>query len=199
MSVEPLLRGIRSAVQFVLVPGIGGSDAEHWQSRWQDALGPRALRIRPASWDEPDAEDWVAAIDAAVTETSVLVAHSLGCLAVAAWSARLNGRARPLGAFLVAAPDPGAPSFPARAHGFDAPSAPLDLPGLLISSSDDPYCQPERSRQLGTAWRTPVLDVGAHGHLNGASNLGDWCEGQRLLVAFLAGMPGDRTPVGSRR
>jgi hypothetical protein len=70
---------------YVIVPGMGGSDAEHWQSGWQVGLGTRATRTRVASWDEPDRADGVRAIGAGVAQSStdrcVLVAHSLGCLA----------------------------------------------------------------------------------------------------------------------
>ncbi|RXZ41520.1 RBBP9/YdeN family alpha/beta hydrolase, partial [Agromyces binzhouensis] len=63
----------------VIVPGIGGSGPLHWQSRWEAAL-PGVLRIAPASWDEPEVADWVAAIDRAVAASPtppLLVAHSL--------------------------------------------------------------------------------------------------------------------------
>lgn len=50
--------------RFVMVPGIGGSGPEHWQSHWE-SLYPNTLRIEPNSWDEPDLADWFAALDRA--------------------------------------------------------------------------------------------------------------------------------------
>jgi predicted alpha/beta hydrolase family esterase len=39
-----------------------------------------------------------------------------------------------------------------------------------------------------------VIRIGAHGHLNRASRLGEWDEGRRLLTAFVAGL-GHRLPA----
>ena len=55
------------------------------------------MRISPASWDEPELDDWLEAITRVTTPDSVLVAHSLGCLAVANWLVR-GGTARSIAA-----------------------------------------------------------------------------------------------------
>lgn len=52
-------------VAYVIVPGIDGSDEDHWQSRWEHGWGASAARIRPSSWTEPDLEDWVTAVGTA--------------------------------------------------------------------------------------------------------------------------------------
>ncbi|TIM38270.1 MAG: serine hydrolase family protein, partial [Mesorhizobium sp.] len=93
---------------FIIVPGIGGSGEAHWQTRWQ-RVNPAMRRFMPASWELPDFDDWIAALETAVSEAKtppVLVAHSLGCLLVAHWQ-RISGR-DVSGAFLVAVPDPAA-------------------------------------------------------------------------------------------
>ena len=81
-------------MRFVIVPGINGSGPGHWQSVWQDAWGSSASRIGPSSWDEPDLADWCQALDRAAQRHQpgevVLVAHSLGCLAVTASVAALR-------------------------------------------------------------------------------------------------------------
>jgi len=64
----------------VVVPGLGGSSPGHWQSIWQ-AQHPAWVRSTPASWDEPDSDDWDRAVGTAVQEAGepvVLVAHDVG-------------------------------------------------------------------------------------------------------------------------
>jgi predicted alpha/beta hydrolase family esterase len=108
----------------LLVPGIGNSGPTHWQSLWQ-AKYPAVTRVMQRDWDRPVCEDWLEVLDqevARATEPPILVAHSLGCLAVAHWAAQSNRRC--FAALLVAVPDPSGPSFPSAATGF----APLPRP-----------------------------------------------------------------------
>jgi predicted alpha/beta hydrolase family esterase len=177
----------------VMVPGIDGSDEVHWQSRWQRKLGPTAGRIEPSSWSRPELADWLTAIDRSLPdgEPAVLVAHSLGCLAVAGWLAeRSPGTVR--GVVLVAPPDSRGPRFPAAAAptfvGLD--TGPLPVPGLVIASDDDPYASRSAADRLAAGWGVPVVGVGAAGHLNSASGLGDWPLGRALVTAFRAGLGG---------
>ena len=79
--------------------------------------------------------------------------------------------------------------FPAQAESFASGlDVRLERPGLLVTSDDDPYCSPQQSAVFADTWRTPRVSVGAHGHLNSASGLGEWSEGRNLLTAFTAGM-----------
>lgn len=177
-------------MRYLMIPGYEGSGDDHWQSAWERALGPRADRISPASWDHPDEADWRAAISRRVNGPTVLVAHSLGCLAAAAWLA--DGPSQDVvGAFLVAPPDPHGPSCP-PATGFHCAPTRLPVPTLVISSSDDPYCDPKVSHHLATAWGATRIDLGPNGHINSASGLGDWEHGQQLLLAFVTGLPRSR-------
>ncbi|WP_092387453.1 RBBP9/YdeN family alpha/beta hydrolase [Curtobacterium sp. YR515] len=174
---------------WVIVPGIWNSDPDHWQSLWQDdrsADDPGAVvRIAPASWSEPDPDDWSRAITsavAAVDEPPVLIAHSLGVLAVAAWLGQ-RGRAAVAGAFLVAPPDPLAPGFPAAAAGFVEPvaqAAPA-VPTRLVVSDDDPYCTLDRAVAFADVLGAGVVRVGALGHVNVASGVGAWPTGRALV------------------
>ncbi|MGN6126177.1 MAG: RBBP9/YdeN family alpha/beta hydrolase [Humibacter sp.] len=172
-------------MRIVIVPGIDDSPHDHWQSLWQESLGPSAVRIAPASFTEPDADDWLAAIARVTGPGDVLVAHSLGCLATASWIAD-GGRAA--GAFLVAPPDENGPAFPDAAVGFTAPHRRLAIPSVIVASQDDPYCSLQHLAELRTVWGSPLIGVGPHGHLNRASRLGEWEEGRRLLTAFAAGL-----------
>lgn len=176
---------------WVVVPGIWDSDAEHWQSRWQVTRGEAAVRIAPSSWSHPDPEDWQRAISRAVDRCDrppVLVAHSLGVLAVAHWLAA-HDDGRVAAAFLVAPPDPAAPAFPVEAAGFREPVRAVTTPTALVVSDDDPYCSAARAIGFATTLGARVLRVGDRQHVNVASGVGDWAEGRRLLDAFTAALP----------
>ncbi len=182
-------------VRFLMVPGIDGSDRLHWQSRWERELGASAGRITPSSWSEPELTDWMAALDRAVPadRPTMVVAHSLGCLAVAHWLstrsvAAVRGTVR--GTVLVAPPDTAGPAFPtAAARTFvGLPTERLPVPGLVIGSDDDPYATPEVTGALAAGWGVPAVGVGAAGHLNSASGLGRWPAGWALVTAFRAGL-----------
>jgi uncharacterized protein len=185
----------RSALTaFVILPGIDGSDGVHWQSRWEQSWGDRAVRIVPASWSEPELDDWVAAVQRAYDDARgrdddvVLVAHSLGCWAAAAWFAA-GGSAT--AALLVAPPDTQHPTFPSeRAGTFQTVATqPLPCPSLLVASTDDPYCSAERATTFADAWKADCHLVDHAGHINSASNLGDWPLGRHLLAGLLANVP----------
>lgn len=175
-------------MRFVIVPGIDDSDSTHWQSIWQAEWGPIARRIAPTSWTQPDLEDWIAAVDRAVcwagADDVVLVAHSLGCLAAAAWLAESPRAVR--AALLVAPPDPRGPTFPSEAATFgDLQPEPVGVPGLVVASLDDPYCRPAAAAGLAKGWGLPVARVGAFRHLNSASGLGGWQQGRVHLAKLL--------------
>lgn len=169
-----------------IVPGIGNSGPLHWQSVWE-AAHPEWRRLVVQDWETVACGDWVSAIEeqvAKIGDDTLIVAHSLGCLAVAHWAARHSPRIR--GALLVAVPDPLAPAFPAvAATGFaPVPSVTLPFPTIVVASSNDPYGSVEHARRCANVWGSQLVDVGARGHLNSDSNMGDWAEGFRLLQSL---------------
>lgn len=174
---------------FITLPGIGGSDDAHWQSLWERA-DERFKRFEPSSWDKPELSNWIDALDKVLLATKtnpVLVAHSLSCLLVAHWARRSMRSVA--GAFLVSVPDPTGPEFPADAASFrDVPAAPLSFPALIITSTDDPYGTIAFSHSRAEAWCAGLVEVGALGHINSSSGLGDWPQGRQLLDAFCAGL-----------
>jgi|SRR5689334_14456150 serine hydrolase len=166
----------------LIVPGFGGSGPEHWQTRWERADGSM-VRIRMEDWNDRSCARWVEAIEAgigSVGDPVVVVAHSAGCLAFVHWAARYRRRVG--GALLVAVPDPDGVNFPA-AEGFaSVPLGKLPYPSIVVSSCDDPYGDPRYSKACAEAWGSELVDVGMAGHINAASNLGDWAEGMKLLM-----------------
>jgi hypothetical protein len=188
-------------MHYVTIPGIDGSDDDHWQSIWEAEWGPQASRVSVSSWTRPELDDWCAAIDRAVSAVgspgAVLVAHSLGCLAAARWTARR--RPGIAGVFLVAPPDRAGPQFPAAAATFAAAAeGPVDAAGLIVSSDDDPYCSGDAAGRLATAWRLPRVSAGLAGHINSGSGLGRWDTGHALLTAFTAGLDAVRAGRAGR-
>jgi predicted alpha/beta hydrolase family esterase len=87
------------------------SEPDHWQSIWERRY-PGVTRVLQRDWDQPVCSEWAAAVEEAVATSAqppVIVAHSLGCLAVAHWA---FGSARKVaGLVLVAVPDPEGPNF----------------------------------------------------------------------------------------
>ena len=181
-----------AATPLVIVPGLGDSGPAHWQSLWQSAH-PRAVRTAPASWDAPDVDDWISAVDSAVStsvaatgESPLLVAHSLGTYAAAWWLEAHPGRAR--GVLLVAPPDPGRPDAPVAIRGFHRDALPhVPVPAIAVASTDDPYGSLQHARWYADQVGARLEVAGAHGHLNDRSALGAWEYGLALLEELAQG------------
>ena len=60
----------------LIVPGLGGSGPDHWQSIWQREV-PNAERVEQADWDRPVPSDWLRVLAHATAERpgAVVVAH----------------------------------------------------------------------------------------------------------------------------
>jgi len=177
----------------LMLPGLYNSGPEHWQTLWQQSM-PNARRVQQRDWDAPDRADWVAALDAAIRITEgpiVLVTHSLGC-ALAAWWAATHGDTpharRVTGALLVAPPDVEREDFPSVVTGFvPMPRQPLPFTTIVAVSSDDPWCAPAKAQSWADGWKARCEHIGPCGHVNTASNLGDWPRGRRWLDELIAG------------
>ena len=63
----------------------------------------------------------------------------------------------------------------------------LVVAALVAGSSNDEYVTPERARFFAGKWGARYADMGPRGHLNSASKLGPWLEGQALLEELLRG------------
>ena len=175
----------------LIIPGLGGSGPEHWQSLWQARL-PDACRVEQVDWDKPDRTGWIAQLDAAVVHAKqppVLVAHSLSCALVACWAA---AHKRPIqSALLVAPADVDSGTYtPPEAHVFrPMPMAPLPFPTIVAASRDDPYVAFRRALEMAKAWGAELVDIGDAGHINTSAGYGEWPEGERLLQRLQAGKP----------
>lgn len=175
-----------SPVRVLLLPGWQDSGEGHWQTCWEARHGDQ--RVLQDDWLWPRRGDWMAQLEEAVLADPrpvLLAAHSLGTHLVAAWADHSRHVGRVRGALLVAPPDLDRPDLPPQLFNWRPMRLPrLPFPAELIYSEDDPWCAPERAQWLAAQWGVPARSLGAAGHINHASGLGDWPEGRARLEAL---------------
>lgn len=167
-----------------MVPGLGGSGKQHWQTRWLQVF-EGSTTVRQSEWHDPDPQKWVEQLAGNIRDARsapILVAHSLGCAVVAECATSHVAGSSIRAALLVAPADVEDPDrVPEQAQRF----APLNLdplmfPALVVASDDDPFCRFARAKFFADQWSAEFAGLKGHGHIN-ASGLGDWADGQRLL------------------
>jgi predicted alpha/beta hydrolase family esterase len=171
----------------LILPGWENSGPQHWQTLWEKRHG--YARVDQHEWTRPLRGDWLARLEEMVLscdEPAVLVAHSLGCILTAAWSARSLNTHRVKAALLVAPGDVEQHDVRDRLPSW----APIDLsalafPSVLLASRDDPFCEFERARLFAHAWGAQFMDYGECGHINAESGLASWPEGHVLLLDLM--------------
>ncbi len=175
-----------AAPQVLLLPGWHNSGPDHWQSRWEALYG--YTRVEQHDWDLPRRGDWLARLDDVVQSTSgplVLVAHSLGCVLVAAWAKYSPHRQRVTGALLVAPADveqehlrPVLPSW--------APNVRERLPcgSCVVASRTDLFGPWPCIEALAHGRGSELVEAGASAHHNAASALGNRPAGHALLAPW---------------
>jgi predicted alpha/beta hydrolase family esterase len=176
--VKGLNVGRRNISEFrvLIVPGLHGSDPEHWQSRWQ-RLYPSFERVEQADWETPDLSAWSARLEQALccsSRPALVVAHSFGCLATVHAASR--GVPNVAAALLVAPADPGK-------FGLSGPLSvcPLTKSSLVVGSRNDPWMASQQAEFWAKMWGANFLCAGDLGHINTASGIGDWSFGLSLL------------------
>ena len=118
-------------------------------------------------------------------EPAVLVAHSLGCMLVAAWAAHSQNTHRVKAALLVAPPDVERSDITQMLHSWaPVPLGKLPFKSIVFASNNDPFCSLERAQFFAASWGASLHAVRSGGHLNAASGLGDWAEAHTLLEAL---------------
>jgi hypothetical protein len=179
------------------VPGLCNSGPDHWQSAWEASL-PGCRRVDLGLWDDPHRNTWVNKLNLAIQRAEgpvILVAHSLGCMAVAWWAEyeQPGGPAdggpdagKVIGALLVAPPDVEDQPRDRRLTRFaPVPASALPFPSILVASRNDPYLTMAQARRLARGWGSRLADAGEAGHINAQSGLGDWAFGRLLLNTLL--------------
>jgi predicted alpha/beta hydrolase family esterase len=172
---------------YLTVPGVTNSGPQHWQSLWEKQFPEKFHRIEQEEWDAPVCAEWTDQIELEVQmrkpENVVLIAHSLGCTAVARWAKEYGATAKEIkGALLVAPSDCEASTYDFDTKGF-APIPLLKLPfrSLVVASRNDEYISFDRAKIFANAWGSEFVDVGDKGHINAGAGFGEWNEGLELL------------------
>jgi predicted alpha/beta hydrolase family esterase len=169
----------------LVVPGLYGSEAQHWQTRWEQRF-PHFERVEQDDWSLPDVDRWARRIVESALQfdgPALIVAHSFGCLAAV--------RAEKLQSNLIAGALLVAPADPAR-FGLEhkLPQVPLLFPSTLIASTNDALLTVPRAQQLAERWGSHFVCVGARGHINAQSGLGEWHAGLDQLDRLCRRMNG---------
>ncbi len=174
------------ATQILIAPGFGNSGEEHWQTYWQNE-NTNFVRVEQKNWFQPVADDWVEAIERYVRNASgevVVVAHSLGCLALAHWAQKTNLNIS--GALLVAPPDADDVKLKGVVKGFSPiPLIKLPFKSIVLASTNDEYNPIERAALFARRWGSDFVNVGDKGHINARSGIGNWPEGKLYLAKLL--------------
>lgn len=172
---------------FLVVPGWHGSEAHHWQSHWTAQL--QAYRVEQRDWHHPNRQEWVATLEAALSEIPtdrpiILIGHSLGCITVAHWALQATSvlRARVAGALLVAPADVERPDCPAPLQNFaPIPRQSLPFPVHIVASTNDPAATAQRALMLSRFWGAELDVLAGVGHINVASGHHQWEAGYEFL------------------
>lgn len=171
--------------QPIIVPGWKDSGPNHWQTHWTQCV-PHARRVLQPDWATPEPAIWHATLARYVDQAEcpvLLVAHSLGCLAVIGLPVPL--RAKVAGALLVAPPDTERADSPECIRAFGrVPQHSLSFPSIVVASDNDPFCELDRARQFSDAWGSRIEVLPGAGHINADSGLAGWTQGLKWLTAL---------------
>jgi predicted alpha/beta hydrolase family esterase len=168
---------------YFIIPGLGNSGPEHWQT-WFETTGNNFYRINQQEWDAPNCSDWVETIEKTISDydpsTVVLIAHSLGCSAIAHWARQTKMKIK--GAMLVCPSDIEAPVYAFPSTGFTPiPLEKLNFRTIVVASNDDQWVSVERARFFAKCWGSEWINIGNAGHINAASGYGKWPRGLEIL------------------
>lgn len=186
-SALPLQKSkIKNMTNYFIVPGLGGSGANHWQTYFEKTRA-NFQRIEQRNWDAPDINEWAENIEKAISaydpQTVILVGHSLGCLTIATWAIRYNKKIK--GALLVAPPDIELLRERVDIILLDAIStSKINFHTILVASTNDPWATIERAESYADNWGSKFIDVGAAGHINDLSGHGEWEQGLEILYSI---------------
>ncbi|MCO4293614.1 alpha/beta hydrolase [Solitalea sp. MAHUQ-68] len=173
---------IEFEAEVVIIPGLNNSGEQHWQTHWANKYG--FTRIDQKDWDKPKSTDWINALDQQLNKLNdkpiILVAHSLGCITAALWAQSTSRKIK--AALLVAPADTEAKGMPSEIQSFKPiPLERLPFKSIVVASTNDNYVSLQRANNFAQSWGSEFINVGAVGHINSDSNLGEWELGLELL------------------
>jgi predicted alpha/beta hydrolase family esterase len=183
------VRDATADYDFLILPGLGNSGVDHWQSYWSLTFR-NSSRVLQDDWDNPRLDDWLPRLESTIaggTRPAVLICHSLSCSLAAHWAAR-NNKSRVIAAFIVAPADVESDErTPASTRSFaPIPRVPFPVPTLVVASTDDPYVSFDRAKSFAESWGADFCNAGELGHINADTKLGFWPQGLLMLGQLLA-------------
>lgn len=172
-------------MRVLIVPGLNGSGPDHWQTHWEHKYGYE--RVQQRDWEKPDVAEWVKTLNATIVkrpERVVIVAHSLGCLAVTHWVRTYPENAGRVQCAMLVTPPDVLSSEPLRHFALQEPLK-LPFPSLLVGSENDPYMTPEKAQDLARLLGSRFVNAGQVGHINVDSGHGPWPQGETWLQELI--------------
>ena len=167
----------------LIVPGVGGSEKQHWQSWLQEQLHD-AVRVEQDYWNKPVLDVWVQRFTEVLLQQTApvqVVAHSFGCLTSVAAIQHNPALLQRIGSLLLVAPaNPERFSVTGLRKEAEAsiasqlPQTALPVATRLIASRNDPWLSFEAAELWATRWQADLVDLGHAGHINVAAGYGAW-------------------------
>lgn len=169
----------------IIVPGVGGSDYDHWQS-WLQRQLVSCSRVQQQDWNMPLLQTWVHNFAKTVENISApmqVIAHSFGCLTTVSALNEFPELTQHIQKIILVAP-----ANPARFgdQGFARDSnndysayfhqLKLKVPCDMIISENDPWLSFDDANHLAQAWHLRPHNLGQVGHINVASGFGPFPE-----------------------
>ena len=155
--------------RLVIVPGLHGSGAGHWQT-WLHGQVAGSVRVEQDDWSAPDLDAWservVETIAALGAGPHVVVAHSFGCLATV--RALAKRPALDVAQLLLVAP-----AEPKRFDVADVlPQSRLAVRSCVVASDNDPWMSASQAHAWALRWGSDWINLGNAGHINVESGYG---------------------------
>ena len=176
----------------IIVPGVGGSDYDHWQS-WLQRQLMSCSRVQQQDWNLPILSHWIANFVSTISKVEVpiqIVAHSFGCLTSVAALNQYPEIASKIKKLILVAP-----ANPSRfgENGFARDSIgnyaqyfhqlKINVPTELLISENDPWLNFEDAQTLAKSWQIKPSNLGRVGHINVDSGFGAFPEIYDYLVS----------------
>lgn len=176
------------STKILIIPGLGGSGDDHWQSYWKMKYD-NSVKLIQDDWDEPKLDNWLNKLNDTILNLDspiIIVAHSLAVSLVLHWANKFNNP-NVRGALLVSPADVDSPTHtPDVVRGFALmPLSELSFPSIVVTSDNDPFISLSRAKYFAEQWNSKFINVGSKGHLNSDSNLEYWEEGQLILEELI--------------
>jgi hypothetical protein len=177
-----------SKFKILVMPGLHGSDPDHWQSFWEFRY-PEFQRVQQDDWESAELDIWAQRLISTALGHSrpvIVVAHSFGCLATI--------RATVLAPDLIAGALLVAPADPAR-FGVDSilPNSTLSIPTLMVASTNDPFMGLVNAKHWASQWGSKMLTLTGAGHINVESGFRIWPGGLELLNSVCEKVAGPKS------